>query len=470
MSRFLLCAVMVAPSMGLAQCVMQADLTNYNAMCGSYMVDYAITNGTPPYSITVMNFNGQLLQETTLNAQGSWVFEGTSWNVTMSVTDGAGCTAQTVEASPVFHAHQSSTFTWSTACVTGLTSLRMECSMPICDPANLPYTLEVQVNGNYQPYASGSFADDWTWAFNGYELNGGLPPGRYRLIVPEAELSCQDGTGNWIECWNIWPATNGGAESFFLGINAGDCGANAYVRAALGGAYANGLMRDDLRTSGLLPLVEPYSGLGYTFIGPGAGASVQPAQLAVSGDLAIVDWVVLEVRQSSSPQTVVRSKPALLLRNGSIHDSDGDPYVNFGVLPAGSYRLALRHRNHLGVMTSGPVVLAQSPGPVTDFRFVGAAFGGSQATTFSGATRLLWPGDATGNGQVKYAGGANDRDAVLQAVGGGTPTNTVNNVYDRRDVNLDGSIKYTGSNNDRDVILQTIGGTVPTAVRTQQLP
>jgi hypothetical protein len=55
-------------------------------------------------------------------------------------------------------------------------------------------------------------------------------------------------------------------------------------------------------------------------------------------------------------------------------------------------------------------------------------------------------------------------------VGGGTPTNTVNNVYDRRDVNLDGRIKYTGSNNDRDVILQTIGGTVPTTTRTQQLP
>jgi hypothetical protein len=55
-------------------------------------------------------------------------------------------------------------------------------------------------------------------------------------------------------------------------------------------------------------------------------------------------------------------------------------------------------------------------------------------------------------------------------VGGGTPSNTVSNVYDRRDVNLDGSIKYTGVNNDRDVILQTIGGTVPTATRTQQMP
>jgi hypothetical protein len=69
-----------------------------------------------------------------------------------------------------------------------------------------------------------------------------------------------------------------------------------------------------------------------------------------------------------------------------------------------------------------------------------------------------------------YVGAGNDRDAILIAVGGGTPSNTVSNVYDRRDVNLDGSIKYTGVNNDRDVILQTIGGTVPTATRTQQMP
>jgi hypothetical protein len=31
-------------------------------------------------------------------------------------------------------------------------------------------------------------------------------------------------------------------------------------------------------------------------------------------------------------------------------------------------------------------------------------------------------------------------------------------------------VSYTGANNDRDLILQTIGGVVPTATRLQQLP
>jgi hypothetical protein len=37
-------------------------------------------------------------------------------------------------------------------------------------------------------------------------------------------------------------------------------------------------------------------------------------------------------------------------------------------------------------------------------------------------------------------------------------------------VNLDGVVRYVGAANDRDPILQTIGGTVPTNVRTEQLP
>ena len=82
----------------------------------------------------------------------------------------------------------------------------------------------------------------------------------------------------------------------------------------------------------------------------------------------------------------------------------------------------------------------------------------------------LWPGDATGNGQVRYTGSANDRDPLLIAVGSTTPNNTMTNVYDRRDTNLDGVIKYTGAGNDRDIILTNVGSTTPNNTRTQQLP
>ena len=95
---------------------------------------------------------------------------------------------------------------------------------------------------------------------------------------------------------------------------------------------------------------------------------------------------------------------------------------------------------------------------------------GTNAQNAVAGRMVLWPGDANGNGIIKYAGSGNDRDVVLQAIGGIVPTNTVNNVYDRRDANVDGTISYAGTNNDRDVILQAIGGSVPKATRTQQLP
>ena len=71
--------------------------------------------------------------------------------------------------------------------------------------------------------------------------------------------------------------------------------------------------------------------------------------------------------------------------------------------------------------------------------------------------------------KVKYTGTNNDRDAILTAVGGATPTATVTG-YRMEDVNLDGVVRYTGVDNDRDIILQTIGGVVPTATRAEQMP
>jgi len=73
------------------------------------------------------------------------------------------------------------------------------------------------------------------------------------------------------------------------------------------------------------------------------------------------------------------------------------------------------------------------------------------------------------DGALKYAGEANDRDPILQQIGGIVPT-AVATGYHSTDVNLDGVTKYAGSGNDRDAILFNIGGVIPTNVRYEQLP
>ena len=94
---------------------------------------------------------------------------------------------------------------------------------------------------------------------------------------------------------------------------------------------------------------------------------------------------------------------------------------------------------------------------------------GTNPVQVIGNKRVLWPGNARKDNVLKYAGSNNDRDKILQVVGGGTPTNTVSGYYSE-DVNMDGVVKYAGAVNDRDRILVAIGGTVPTATRVEQMP
>ncbi|MCB0782323.1 MAG: hypothetical protein KDC03_22780, partial [Flavobacteriales bacterium] len=195
------------------------------------------------------------------------------------------------------------------------------------------------------------------------------------------------------------------------------------VQAWLEGPFdgGSGIMMDDLRASGLVPLSEPYTGLGYAHVG-GGGESTTAQALAVAGPNAVVDWVVAELRDQTDPTNVVASRSALLQRDGDVVDADGVSPLSFPV-PTGAYHVALRHRNHLGCMTAGPVSLDAGI-TVVDLRSVATATFGTDARKAVGAERVLWAGDVTFNGELKYVNQGNDRDPILQTVGGNVPTNT----------------------------------------------
>jgi len=237
----------------------------------------------------------------------------------------------------------------------------------------------------------------------------------------------------------------------------------------LDGPYnsANGLMKDDLRSLGLVPLNEPYSGLGYAHAG-GGGELTVPSVLSVSGNNAIVDWIVVELRSNTNSAQVIASTSALLQRDGDVVSVDGISPVTLAV-PIGSYFVSVHHRNHLGVMTSQAIALSAVQTTI-DLTLPSTLTFGTEARRSSGAVSLLWAGDCTRDAQIKYTGTGNDRDMILTAIGGVVPTNMINNTYSVNDINMDGRVAYTGTGNDRDRILQSIGGVVPTFVRAAQLP
>ncbi|MEZ4675845.1 MAG: hypothetical protein R2932_16595 [Caldilineaceae bacterium] len=59
------------------------------------------------------------------------------------------------------------------------------------------------------------------------------------------------------------------------------------------------LMRDELRAQGLLPQNSPYAA---------AAATVDNGVFAVTGNDAIVDWVLVELRNNSNSAMVVASR------------------------------------------------------------------------------------------------------------------------------------------------------------------
>ncbi len=155
----------------------------------------------------------------------------------------------------------------------------------------------------------------------------------------------------------------------------GPCGVLVAIDVLLQGPYqpATDLMTDNLRASSLLPVLEPYSTIGYTQIG-GGGEMVDPIVLDVTGPDAIVDWILLELREAADNTTSIATRTGLLQADGDVVDLDGVSPVFFEDVNAGDYFIVVRHRNHLDVMTPIALPLNESTAFPHDFTG-GDAFG-----------------------------------------------------------------------------------------------
>lgn len=211
-----------------------------------------------------------------------------------------------------------------------------------------------------------------------------------------------------------------------------------------------------------IPNTEPYTALGFNYGGAGGETLPDFELLAVSA--AVVDWIRLELYEDVQLLQCIAAANALLSKNGVVRSSAWGSNIEFQA-PIGEYYLRVVHRNHLPV-TFGPIQFDQF-GPCMiansdDWPVVGE----DTRVTAGTIPRTLRAGNAlleTGPQRISYAGANNDRDAILQRIGGVDPIATVSGYY-IEDVNMDGVVKYTGANNDRDVVLRAIGGENPIAV------
>ena len=208
-------------------------------------------------------------------------------------------------------------------------------------------------------------------------------------------------------------------------------GTQLQLQVQLEGAYdtLTSLMRDDLRIQNLLPVTEPFTSMGYTHV-QGGGEQTNYAVLSRTGSNAIVDWVLIELRDASDSTQVVLSRAALLQRDGDIVETDGISPLTITTVPNGNYYIVVSHRNHLGVMSAQSQAFT---GGIVSIDFSDsqqAIFGSGGRKLMPNGRALLYGGDADGNGQVQ-----NSDDVFLWV------PQTGQSGYKPGDYDLDGQVQ-----------------------------
>lgn len=287
-------------------------------------------------------------------------------------------------------------------------------------------------------------------------------------------------TTNTVTYNNVTTGTDLYAMNKFLLVN---------TKVFLQGAYnaATGRMSDNLRQSpNLIPLTDPYRSTPYntSFVhtnNPVAEvADATVFNTKANDDDNIVDWVFLELRNSSN--TLIQTRSALLQKDGDIVDVDGATPVFFKNLDAGNYVVTVRHRNHLGLAadastnTKALSVARPAGANIFDLRVATDAqlYGDANAFTTSthptlGTINMLWSGNVNSNTSVRYTGPGNDDSYLLTTLLGSDPSSIIT-AYSQGDLNLNRTVRYTGPGNDNSFLLTSVLAGNPSTIIFQQIP
>lgn len=245
------------------------------------------------------------------------------------------------------------------------------------------------------------------------------------------------------------------------------------LKVLLSGCYSIsvGLMYDSLRVKGLIDDNSVYD----------TGELINPGVLSSSGNDAIVDWILVELRNKNIPTTIMLAKSGLLQRDGDIVDMDGTSNLWFPLdSNRAEYYVVIKHRNHLGVMTStirtfndDALLSIDFTNPSTSLYSRGTPYHNPSpllgATRIMGGKRCLYAGNCN-NQQIHQVVTYNtssysDRLALYNYTGGGIPFNG----YSDYDLNMDGKVLFVGLNPDRLVILVNCANSNSIVVH-EQLP
>ncbi len=162
----------------------------------------------------------------------------------------------------------------------------------------------------------------------------------------------------------------------------------------------------------LIPSTGPYPALMY----PQYGNQLDNFFNNAVTNSEVIDWVFVELRDEVDPTIVHYTRNALLMADGRIVEFDeasATPNLplslSFQGVVLGNYFVAIRHRNHLDIMTDSP--LQFTDGNITTVDFISGSHAANSMKMITATQYELYSGDLTNDNYITAA----DRSAAWNA-------------------------------------------------------
>jgi hypothetical protein len=252
----------------------------------------------------------------------------------------------------------------------------------------------------------------------------------------------RDGVNDWVSTTGVDVASLG--QEWKLADPRYTFNVTAYLRGPWNGAGMNASINS------ILPTAQPYNTTPFNYPGTESVGAIPNGN--------VVDWVLVELRKpasglplDASSSTIIGRKAGFLLKNGTVVDLDGSTPIQFDISKQGAAFVAIRHRNHLGVLS-----LSIPSNPMgsfaNNFSTLGNVYKNPSATS-DPATSLpssvlygLWSGDVNRSNSVNSLDVNSIKTAISNLVSG----------YVLQDVNLNGGVNSLDLNQSKATI-STLG-------------
>ncbi|MCD4731791.1 MAG: hypothetical protein K8R74_14390 [Bacteroidales bacterium] len=169
------------------------------------------------------------------------------------------------------------------------------------------------------------------------------------------------------------------------------------IKVNLEGPFNGADMNTDLNDLNLIPLEQSYNIAPWNYSGTEQVGSIPNTN--------IVDWILVELRETigeaytAIPSTTIHQQAAFLSSDGTVVDLDGISMLNYSGTITDDLYVVIKHRNHLAIMSSGPLV---NNAGIYSWDFINQlskAYYNGQAT-LGISTFGMMVGDCNGDGRI----------------------------------------------------------------------